>query len=237
MQKPQNKIIERVLPKSGTLFLLAYHLKTAFRNDILIKEVTKKDEKYESSRNITQSLHRVVFHQLTKREKTAILVNGLSLLLVLVMVLPMLFIVPFSTLFQEGDLMAFAIRLFAMGMLLILYMILHELVHGIAMKVCGTKKVKYGFTGMYAFAGSDDYYDKKSYIFIALAPIVFWGIVLGIVNCLVPTTWFWVVYMIQIFNISGAAGDLFVTVKFSKFPKDILVKDYGVGMTVYSAEK
>ncbi len=174
---------------------------------------------------------------LQKEKKTAILVNGLSLLLVLAMMVPMLFIVPFSTMFQEGDLMAFAIRLFVMGMLLILYMVLHELVHGVAMRLCGTKKVKYGFTGMYAFAASDDYYDKKSYIFIALAPIVVWGVILGIVNCLVPTAWFWVVYFIQIFNISGAAGDLFVTVKFSKFPKDILVKDYGVGMTVYSANK
>ena len=26
------------------------------------------------------------------------------------------------------------------------------------MKLCGTKKIKYGFTGLYAFAGSDDYY-------------------------------------------------------------------------------
>jgi len=39
-----------------------------------------------------------------------------------------------------------------------------------------------------------------------------------------------------IINISGAAGDLFVTIKFSRFPKDILVRDYGVGMTVFSKE-
>lgn len=30
----------------------------------------------------------------------------------------------------------------------------------------------YGFTGMYAYAGSNCYFDKKSYISIALAPIV-----------------------------------------------------------------
>ena len=40
-------------------------------------------------------------------------------------------------------------------------MILHEIVHGIAMRICGTKKVKYGFTGLYAFAGSKDFYDIK----------------------------------------------------------------------------
>ena len=116
---------------------------------------------------------------------------------------------------------------------IVVYMVLHELVHGIAMRLCGTKKIKYGFTGMYAFAGSEDYYYKKPYIFIALAPVVLWGVVLAIITPLVPEQWFWVVYMIQVTNISGAAGDLFVTVKFSRFSDSILVKDYGVGMSVY----
>jgi hypothetical protein len=102
------------------------------------------------------------------------------------------------------------------------------------MKLCGTKKVKYGFTGLYAFAGSDDYYYKKPYIAIALAPIVVWGVILGIVNALVPVEWFWVVYFIQLINLSGAAGDLYVTCRFAGLPKDILIRDYGVSMTVYA---
>jgi hypothetical protein len=113
-------------------------------------------------------------------------------------------------------------------------MVLHELVHGIAMKLCGTKKVKYGVTGVYAYATSDDFYDKKTYIFIALAPVVLWGIVLAVVNLFVSGPWFWVVYFIQINNISGAAGDLYVTARFSRLPGDILIRDYGVGMTVFS---
>ena len=60
------------------------------------------------------------------------------------------------------------------------------------------------------------------------------GIVIAIFNMLVPLQWFWIVYLIQIANLSGAAGDLFVTVRFMCFPRDILIRDYGVGMTVYS---
>lgn len=119
----------------------------------------------------------------------------------------------------------------------IVYIVLHELVHGIAMKCVGTKKVKYGFTGLYAFAGSADYYDKSSYITIALAPVVLWGIVLAVVQCFVPVEYFWIPWLVQISNIAGACGDAFVTAKFSKMPKDILVSDYGVGMTVYSKEE
>lgn len=121
--------------------------------------------------------------------------------------------------------------------LMVVYTVLHELVHGITMKAVGTKKVKYGFTGLYAFAGSNDYYDKTAYITIALAPVIVWGIVLAVIQCFTPTAWFWVPWLIQVTNISGAAGDAYVTAKFSKMPKDILVSDYGVGMTVYSKEE
>lgn len=172
---------------------------------------------------------------LQKNKKTAVLVNAATLVIAGALAATMHFFVPITTLFdmQNGS-DAYMIKFIILLVLIAVYVILHELVHGIAMKICGTKKVKYGFTGLYAFAGSNDYYDKKSYIMIALAPVVIWGIVLAIVNIFVPAGWFWVVYLIQIINLSGAAGDLFVTVKFSRLPKDILIRDYGISMVVYS---
>ena len=64
--------------------------------------------------------------------------------------------------------------------------------------------------------------------------MVLWGAVLFVLMLTVPTSWFWVVYIVQISNLSGAAGDFFVTLRFSRFPKDILVRDSGVSMCVYS---
>lgn len=175
---------------------------------------------------------------LQKDKKIAIIINVVAILIGMLMAVPMHFYIPITTLFDfsQGVKNYFA-RFIALMVSMIAYIILHEAVHGVAMKMCGTKKVKYGFTGLYAFAGSDDFYGKKSYIFIALAPVVFWGVVLAVINCLVSESWFWVVYLVQITNISGAAGDIYVTAKFSKMPDDILVKDSGVGMTVYSAEQ
>ena len=172
---------------------------------------------------------------LQKDKKKSLLVNGLALVIAALMIVPMNFYIPFFTLFSfEQGMTQYFIRFGVLMVSIIAYMILHELVHGITMKICGTKNVKYGFTGLYAFAGSDDYYDKKSYITIALAPVVVWGVVIAIINCLVSNEWFWVVYFIQIMNISGAAGDIYVTCRFSKMPSDILVRDHGVGMKVYS---
>ena len=172
---------------------------------------------------------------LQKNKKIALLVNLFAVLIAAVMVVPMLFVIPISSLFSmEKGMLSYLLRFAALLIFMVIYMILHELVHGIAMKICGTKQVKYGFTGMYAFAGSEDYYCKKAYIFIALAPVVLWGIVIALINPFVGQEWFWVVYFIQIINLSGAAGDIFVTVKFSRLPADILIRDYGVGMRVYS---
>lgn len=187
--------------------------------------------------NLPDGYSEIYSVDLQKDKKAAVIVNVLAIVIAAVLVVVMQFFVPLSSVFRMQDGMAgyflrFAVLLVAM----VLYMVLHELVHGAAMKLCGTKKVRYGFTGMYAFAGSRDYYGKGAYVFIALAPIVFWGIVLAVINCLVPVEWFWVVYLIQVINLSGAAGDLFVTVRFSRLPGDILIQDSGVGMKVFSKD-
>lgn len=186
-------------------------------------------------RNIPAEYKEIYEINLQKDKKAAILINGLALLIAVAMIVFMNAFVPITSLFNmENGLGSYCIRFLILIISTVVYMILHELVHGITMKALGTEKVKYGFTGLYAFAGSDDYYDKKSYIMIALAPIVVFLFVFAIINLLVPREWFWVVYLLQVCNISGAAGDLFVTVKFAKMPKDILVKDSGVAMTVYA---
>ena len=115
------------------------------------------------------------------------------------------------------------------------YVVLHELTHGAVMKLFEAKKLRFGFTGLYAYAGSEnDYFEKTAYILVALAPLAVWGVALTVLLIIVPRNWFWTVYFIQMMNISGAAGDLFVTFKFSRMPKDIYVMDTGIGMTVYS---
>lgn len=188
-----------------------------------------------SYRELPEGYSELLKVDLQNNKKLMIFVNVLALLITVLMVVPMHFAVPITTLFSfEKGILAYFFRFGALLVLIIVYMILHELVHGITMKACGTQKVKYGFAGIYAFAGSSDYYDKRSYILIALAPVVLWGAVLSVILPFVSFEWFWVVYFIQIMNISGATGDFYVTFKFIKLPKDILVSDSGTAMTVYS---
>lgn len=170
-----------------------------------------------------------------KDKKLSLIINGLAILIAVAMVVPMLFIVPITTIYNQSlEIIPILIKAAVIIASIIAYIVLHELTHALAMFICGTRKVKFGIKGMFAYAGSNDYYGKGSYIFIALAPVVLFLIVLVIANVFVPLDWFWVVYLVQIMNVSGAVGDYYVTARFIRLPKDVLVQDSGVSMTVYS---
>ena len=175
---------------------------------------------------------------LQKDKKTVLKVNGLAVVLTIVMMLIGMAIKPLDLeagIELEPKLLVIKCVVLCVGY--VAYIILHEITHGIAMKHFGGKEVKYGFTGMYAFAGSlEDYFDKYAYLRITLAPVVVWGIVFLILNILIPS-WFWVIWFWQLGNISGAAGDFYVARLTSKLPDTIRVKDTGVSMTVYDKKQ
>ena len=175
---------------------------------------------------------------LQKNKKEALAVNILSSVIAIVMYLIRDRIEPFLIWLGKA---AMEDRLIAGGIALIvctvLYVILHEFTHGLAMKCFKGKEVRYGFTGMYAYAGSSrDYFPKGKYICIALAPVVIWGIIFAVLQALLPQ-WSWVIWFLQIMNVGGAAGDLYVVYRVSGMPDTILVMDTGVNMTVYDKVK
>ena len=171
---------------------------------------------------------------LQKDKKLAVLVNLIALALAAVMAIPMHFHIPIQTLFDLSEgLSLYLIRFGTLLLALFAYIVLHEAVHGITMKLFGCHRVKFGFTGLYAYAGTEEYLFKWPYLVVALAPVILWGAVFAILCCVIPTSWFWWVYILQIMNISGAAGDLYVTIRFLRLPRNILVQDQGVSMTVF----
>ena len=168
-------------------------------------------------------------------KKEALKVNGIGLAVMLVMALGMHFVVPAQTLFsRSAGIGLFGLRLGVLGAAYIAYIVLHEWTHGVTMRHYGAQRVRFGFTGLYAYAGSEeDYFDKSSYRVIALAPMVVWGVIFALLQFAVPREWFWVVWLLQAGNIGGAAGDVYVTVRLWKEPSTILIRDTGVDATVF----
>ena len=137
---------------------------------------------------------------------------------------------------MEGYQIAIGIASMAVG--IVVYIVAHEWVHGIAIRFITGQPADFGIElkkGM-AYASSPAYFGKMEYSIIALAPVLFWGAVLWIMLRDVSDSWFWYLYMIQIMNVSGAAGDLYVTWLTLKAPKGTIVKDSGTSMLFYAPE-
>lgn len=172
---------------------------------------------------------------LQKNKKLAALVYAISAVIAAALVVMGIFAVPEAKLFDFSA--GYGVYFGRLGVLvggLFAYIVLHELVHGVFMRLFSKQRVKYGFTALYAYAGSDAYFDKNSYIIIALAPVVVWGAVLAVICAFLPPLWFWPIYIIQINNFAGAAGDFYVTARFLFLPRGILVRDTGTAMTVFA---
>ena len=162
------------------------------------------------------------------------IVNGLSIaiMLLLLAVFFQLLWYGFLELHFEG--LARQLGVMALGM--IAYIPLHELVHGVCIRRFSGKKANYGFTLVYAYAGSECYFSRHDYLIIAAAPVVFWGLVFLLLMCILPVNWRWVPYVWQLFNLSGAAGDFYVFHRLSKEPDTILCRDTGVKMAVFDRQ-
>lgn len=164
-------------------------------------------------------------------KKAFIFINLFATIIFIIMLLIGIIINPTKKLVFDEHFFGFLLFAF---ILLFIYIILHELIHGYFIRKFSGKKAHYGFTGIFAYAGSESYFNKKDYIIIALSPVVILGIVLLIINLVIPPGYFWIVYFIQINNIAGGVGDYYITYIMSKMPEDTLTQDRGVSMVMYS---
>ena len=193
-----------------------------------MKAVVELPEEYEETLKI----------DLQKNKKLMLLINGLAIAIALVMAAAWFAVYAAREIPLFDNSIVISIPQLVVALVgMVVYVILHELVHGFFFARYGQSKPRYGFTGLYAFAASDDYFGKAQYLIIGLAPVIIWGVVLLVMQLLVPSQWSWVVYFIQIMNISGAAGDFYVTVKLLKMRDAILIRDWGTSMSIYAPKK
>ena len=117
--------------------------------------------------------------------------------------------------------------------MLFAYIPLHELTHGVVMHALSGVRPTYGLKLPYAYAGSTVWFDRRSHIITALAPVVLWGVILQILIFTLPARWFWPLWITQISNLSGSAGDIYCVWYLARMEGDLLIQDTGVRMRIY----
>lgn len=170
-----------------------------------------------------------------KNTKTILWFNIISLLMFFVAIIPFILLkqVQFSGL--QLVIPFFLIIVFGM----IIYIILHELTHGIVYKFYTKQKLTFGLTLFVAYCGVPNIYvNKKVALTSVLAPFVLYSIILIPILILIPAN---LIYLglLLIFGVhfSGCVGDLYVTYILLKSKGKILMNDTGPKQTFYKYEE
>ena len=171
---------------------------------------------------------------LVKNKKEALLVNiyGIIIMVVMAVFIPLLIMGGIIEFNLETTFPLFFIVLL---LSLILYIPLHEIVHGIVLKKYTDEKLSFGWKLVYAYCGSKEaVVNRKEYYAVALAPLLVFSVVfisLMVLNPSLSLVW----YVMEIMNVSGSVGDIYVSIKLRKEKsRDILITDSGTDMSFWS---
>ena len=189
------------------------------------------------------STYKPVFTIDGKDTKTGLIMNGLALLIMgitLGIALPLWLIsgAPYVTLTPIQSISALLIFAFSM----LFYIVMHELVHGIAYKALTRERLTFGISWSCAFCGVPNIYVYRGAALVALvAPLITFTLIL-VPLCI----WMYFVHPIYYLysvillamHLGGCVGDDYVTLLFLfKFKdKTTLVQDTGPKQTIYVKE-
>ena len=176
-----------------------------------------------------------------KEKKTSVLFVVFSFVLTAIPLMPVLLTAGggLRTLVEQNGRAQSMIAVVVFLASLVLYLVLHELVHGAVYKALTHQKLTFGFTLTVAFCGVPDVYtSRKTALLSLLAPFVTFSILL------IPLTlWFYsfnrLYYLLSgiLFSVhfGGCVGDLYMTYLLLFKYKDprTLMNDTGPKQTIY----
>ena len=120
----------------------------------------------------------------------------------------------------------------AMAGMLLAYIPLHELTHGAVMLALSGVMPRFGLKLPYAYCGSTVWFDRKSHVVTALAPLAVWCVILQVLITALPGVWFWPLWAVQISNLSGSAGDIYCAWALIRMDGRLLIQDTGTRMRI-----
>ena len=133
---------------------------------------------------------------------------------------------------------AWAIMMLSM----IVYIVLHELVHGVAYKLLTKRKLTFGISWSCAFCGVPDVYVYRRASIIALvAPLITFTLVfvpLSVLMYFIHPIYYIMSLLLLAMHLGGCVGDGYMTYLFLKVfrDKNILMKDTGPEQFIYTQE-
>ncbi|MCM1131432.1 MAG: DUF3267 domain-containing protein [Roseburia sp.] len=180
-----------------------------------------------------------IFHIDAKNKKTGLVFTLFSLVLT-ILPLAILLLIYFCTKEFEFELSyKTSLYLLALAIAMILYIVLHELVHGIAYKALTKQKLTFGISWSCAYCGVPNIYVYRKASMIALiAPFTVFSLLFGslvIWFYFLDGALFFLMSLLFSIHVGGCVGDLYMFTLFLFKYKDkiLLMKDTGPEQFLY----
>lgn len=169
-----------------------------------------------------------------KKMSTNIFLNVLNILFVII---SFLILIPLK--FKEikiDNLIELSIVMFIALIGFIIYIVLHELTHGLFYKIFTKQKLTFGVSLTYAYCGVPNIYVRKKEAIIAcLSPLIIFSIIfLTLIFILPPNYINLSIIILFSFHFGGCSGDIYLAlILLTKYKKDTYIKDTGPTQYIY----
>ena len=182
--------------------------------------------------------YREVFHFDAKDRKDAVKMTIWAFIIMVIAVVLVILGADFKQIDMDHVFKYYAVWIVAM----IVYIVLHELVHGAVYKALTHRKLTFGITWSAAFCGVPDIYVYRNTALASLvAPLTVFTVLLVPITLWLRTVdmgWYMVSGLLFAIHISGCAGDLYITKMLLTKYKDprILMRDTGPAQWIFEPE-
>ncbi|MFD2681824.1 DUF3267 domain-containing protein [Bacillus seohaeanensis] len=125
----------------------------------------------------------------------------------------------------------------AIPLVVFVYIVLHEFIHGVLMKYYSGISPQYGFSGPFIFAKSEAIFNKNAYIIITLAPMIILGVISAVLIFIISGTGVWFALFVWVINLYASRGDLQAVLVLKGLPNTYSIKDEGDSLQLYKQIK
>ena len=190
--------------------------------------------KNENFEKVLPSGYSQVYYLNAKNVKVGIIFNLMALVIMFaVIAIAVVLFIAFGKMPETIDFIAMEISLLATLVLMLVYLVLHELVHGAAYKIMTGEKLTFGVGWSCAYCGVPHIYTYRKTALVALvSPLIIFSVILIPITCVAlfvsPYIYFTLVLLLAS-HLGGCIGDLYVTILLLTKYKDkrMLMRDTG----------
>jgi len=118
---------------------------------------------------------------------------------------------------------------------LVLTLILHELLHGVAFWSASGEKPIVGLKGIFIYVSAppSEYFQRNKYLWVGAAPIILISLVGVLLIPFLPSSLILQDVLFVTLNAAGSAGDLVMIYMLLRYPSSSLIQDLGSAVVIY----